>query len=249
MPESIVEKPKEVEEVEEEEEEVIEPDEKNDKDEEEVEKEEVEEVEKPEDQGTLLVRLLSDPKTQKQTILSLAQNAGLFETPESKKEVEKSVEETLQEILGDEYALLPSKIGKAIQAVVDAKFGKLERSIEDSKQQAIVNETNTALEGLRKKYPDAIKLESKMAALMEDFQPGPKIGPSAYLEKLYVLAGGKGASLAEKTAERFKRVNRNLRDDGIKPSDSGSDARRTTGKMSLDDAVKSAVNEIQKGKK
>jgi len=204
--------------------------------------------------GGDLLSLLQNPQTQKQTILALAKQAGLLEAPaEKKKEEPPTVEEMLRQVLGDEYNLLPPKIGRALEKILEVKIKAVTDTLAESQELQIQRDAKNAEVALLKKYKDVSKYQNAMLQIMEQYHPAAGVSQSDYLEDVYLLAKAKaGKSIGEKAALQFaNRVNRNAKDDDGKGTSNDSEPVRKSmiTKLSLDDAITSAVRELKKGKK
>lgn len=202
------------------------------------------------DSDLALLNLLKNPSTRRIAIDSLVAEAGIqVATGEvTKKEAQKNVNEMLKEALGPDWAFIAEKMGPVFQkAIADAK-DEVRSEFKTVQERQILSETTAATEKLFIQYPDAKRLENEILIAMGKFQPDDKLSPFEYLESVYFMVKGRsgGKTLATEAA---KRIQRNAKEVGNLASTSSADGLSSTVKgqrISLDDAVRGALQSTLK---
>lgn len=213
--------------------------------------EEPEHTQAEQEAAVRLYRQLTDPKQAEAVLAAIAKRAG-YElknlTAAEKKAVRSEIEETLQDVLGDDYTLLPPTLGKALQAILDARDAKTEtrvKSLEEKLRAAeeieYQRQVDATLSWAAETYPDFTDpvMNKRILREMRQLPPPPNADLKTYIKKIYKLAGGTTSNSS--VAERNSRIKSNK--DGQKPSDNARPARSTKPVTSLSDAIKFAYEE------
>jgi hypothetical protein len=201
--------------------------------------------------GTLY-KMLNDPKTADETFAYIAQKSGYKlerMTQAQQDAVADEIDSVMREMLGEDFALLPTNFSKALNKIIEAKIGNAKAKLETIEQrfeaEAVTRHrqsVNIALEAALNELPDMKdeKFQSKLLAEMQEFPPKPGADLKVYIEKMYRLAGG--TPKAANDAARNQRAKSNL--DGVKPSDSVREGRSTKANLTLKDAIAAAYDEL-----
>jgi hypothetical protein len=231
---------------------------------------ELEQVDEDAVQGKVLIEALRDPARAAYVIDMLARQAGYtkadLKTQTDVKEAKADLTKILEEELGAELAFMAPKLGKALDRVLEkiktaptgenAEVADLRARVENRERQEVENEILDTHTKLSQEYfskddmpPEVAKA---LSTAMDQFPPADvSMKPSVYYRKIFSLIAGelglqKKGAFAGRQDEKIARsredsaarqLTSNQR--GITPSINGN-AR----KMTLDDAVKRAVAQL-----
>lgn len=208
------------------------------------------------DEAKRLYKALKDPTAARTVVAALAAQMGLMqgEAPETKKEVKeqkKTILDKFKEHLGSTYPMLAEPIAKAVEAVLEEERAERQTSVAQLEQVNLQREIDDVLASLaRETNNESRKLEAKMVAKMKDLQPGPNQSVDAYLRDIFKVVGGK--TTIKPSREITERIRRNANDVSSRISSTATprqDDNAPRGKLSLNDSIKWAVSQIDKGKK
>jgi hypothetical protein len=201
------------------------------------------------DRALKFYRSITNPETAEQVLNSIAKKAG-YElknlNQQQREAVVDEIELTLRNELGDEFALLPNGLSKALGKIIDHKVrqtreeldsikSKIERS-EEGLRKAAVDE---ALAWASTEYPEFESKNKKILKEMKSFPPSPNMNAREYIKKICKLA-----DVAPKQSVDNSRSNRvQTNKEGKIPSDGVRTERSTKVANSLADAVAMAYEE------
>ncbi len=205
------------------------------------------------DKAKELYRALNNPRTAGPVIEMLAREAGLLKgnkelTPKEEAKAKRSLRDIVKERLGDDLGFLSDKLSDVIEGVLEAHGQETNERFARYEADKAKDDVNRAVESLYSKYEDAIKYESKILELMDEFTPGKGVKMGAYMEKLYKLAKSEASELSAKD-KMAKKLKSNSDDATARLSSSST--RETTTKdrppkaRSLDDAIDLAVKDLK----
>jgi hypothetical protein len=204
-----------------------------------------------------LYKALSGPQANA-IIAALAQQAGLFpkagEAPLTKKEevsARKEIKDIFAEALGKEYGFLADRLAPAIEAVVKQERESSDNRFAELQQSNVEREVVTAYEKLATETKGASKqFEARMASLSEEIPIG-NMNVATYMGRLYTIASNERKSSPQKVADQIRR---NAADPSSRLRSTNSE--RTSGvveiptkKMSLDESIAWAQEQLRQGKK
>src|ERR1035437_4493872 len=204
-----------------------------------------------------LYKALSGPQANA-IIAALAQQAGLFpkagEAPLTKKEevsARKEIKDIFAEALGKEYGFLADRLAPAIEAVVKQERESSDTRFAELQQSNVEREVVTAYDKLATETKGASKqFEARMAALSEEIPIG-NMNVATYMGRLYTIASNERKSSPQKVADQIRR---NAADAPARLRSTASE--RTSGvveiptkKMSLDESIAWAQEQLRQGKK
>lgn len=198
--------------------------------------------------GYNLAKLISDPKTRKAAIAEIAKEAGFNlqeATTSEEKKFSKNLAAILQETLGDEYPLLPTKLADSLEnfisGLLDARVKPVEDQLLTAKQQAAQDALTRDVEWAYTNLEGFQGLEQEVFAKMEEFQMGNKTTPRKYLEQLYKLVlAEKG--LTPKTKSGSKTGRMQLMNGGSEKTPIGKPAPKDG--LDIDQAISQAVKQL-----
>lgn len=197
------------------------------------------------DEHKSLIKLLQNPRTAKQTVLSLAREFGLDLKEGTPKEVKKDLVTQLKDAMGDDFDLIPPKAWKAFELLIDEKLGEVREVLNQNERRQAEQEANKATNWLYREYDDAKKYEDDIIKLMGQYQFTPGGNQREYLEGLYLLAKTKKSSKStkEEIAEKLqKRVERGKQDADSASGGAETGVKTGSGKrISIDEAISLAV--------
>ncbi len=201
-----------------------------------------------------LYKLLKDPKTRTSVLAALASEAGLLPSHKegektTKKEeaaAKKGVQEILEEALGSEYEFLAGRLSKGIDKVLEQEREEHESKIQEIHRTNVEKEVAAEYNRLaRETKGDSRKLENRMAELSSEIPVG-KMDVRTYIKRLYTIAAGEKAAAPRKTADQIRK---NASDVSSRLKSGASPLSKLTipdKKMSLDESVKWAQQELLK---
>ena len=156
---------------------------------------------------------LNDPEKAGAMIRYLAQAAGLeIKEPGAKEEIvkpkeekteviEKSIQELVQEELGEKFKFLAPALSSAIEKVATHLINKnntqnldpLQKDLKMDKETRMRSEIDTATSKLMEDYPDAKKLKPEMQTILKEglIQKTDNISWNDYLETVLFAAAGR----------------------------------------------------------
>lgn len=205
-------------------------------------------------QAKSLYKLLKDPNTAGLVIKQLAEKEGLLNKVETKADVKaarKDLKEIIKEKLGKDFAFLADKLGEVFESVLEeerinnkAELSRIEASTLEDKTQGILDKFARETKGESRKH------ENRMIELMDKFVMGNNVTLEDYLRGLYAqaTAGRQSATVKGQMADR---ITRNSKDavSRLQSGSSGNDKQGAPkGKMSLNDSVNKALEQIAKDK-
>ena len=210
-------------------------------------------TEKEIEDAKALFKSLKDPSSRNAIVQVLAQNEGLIqqrlEQAETKKEVEAvkdEIEEAIREAFGSDLEFLSGPMAKALKAtvgkLVDAQVKDVREKFEQTEAEKASASIESGLESVIKEFSISPEIQKLMLAEMENIQPSANISPKDYFTKIYKLVGGNTPS---KPAPEKKSAGPLSRLGGMRSNSSGGEDVNT-GKHSLNDAVKLAVEALNK---
>lgn len=215
-------------------------------------------------QGRVLIQALRDPQRAAIVIDFLAKQAGYTKgeladaTVKETKAAKSDITNILKEELGDEFAFLAPKFGKALTRymsdiqVDDSRTQQLETRLNISERHAIESETTEAHNVIAQEWfgsnnmPDNVI--TAMSSAMDKFPPSnPNMSPTEYYNDIFTYVVGK-LGLTKKEAR--SRITNNFNDVGARlensrrrgaiPSENSGSPR----KMALKDAVSLAIKQV-----
>jgi hypothetical protein len=212
--------------------------------------------------GRILYRALKDPAKAGAVIDFLATQAGYtkttVQTKQDVKEAREDITAILERNLGDEFKFLAPKLAPAIKEsltnLMEEHNQDIRTRLDDRELKDIQAETARTHNDLAQEWfgsemmPD--KVVKAMSQAMDEFPPtDPKMSAERYYRRIFTLVVGELGLERKGGGGRGDRVSRNQRDDvarnlssqnrGVTPSVNGNPK-----KMSLNDAVSSAIKEI-----
>ena len=198
-----------------------------------------------------LYKLLKDPETRRLVLKTLGEREGLFDKPiETKKEeaaVRRGIREILSDKLGKEYEFMIPKLGDALEAILDQVQETQQQSIGQLQQEQINSQVVHELSDLARETKGISRgFESKMSALATKFTAGAGVSVKDYVRGLYAMASG-GKSSTSSVGKIAERINRNSKDVPSRlTSSTGSlkDGAKDLGKLTIDQSVKYALQQL-----
>lgn len=227
-------------------------------------------VDEEAEQGRILVQALKDPARAGQVIEFLAKQAGYtkseIKTTQDVKEVKADITAILKEELGEEFAFLAPKFGKALERALkevkventqtpDPRIDSLQERVnaqENKEIQTAIAEVHTQLAqdffGSDDMPQNVITAMSKA---MDEFPPtDPSMSPKIYYRKIFSLVAGE-LGLQKRQGTRVQTIERNKTDApvrqlsankrGLTPINPGVES-----KMTLQQAVELAQKQVDK---
>jgi hypothetical protein len=199
-------------------------------------------------EANALYKLLADPATQKATLETLAKQAGLLGTQETKKEVKEDAEtlvKILEDSLGENLKWLAPKLAPALEKMLGKEREASSKTLAELKNQAVVKEVSDAYEALAKETKGlSRKFESKMVKLADEIYPAPGMSVIKYVRSLYTLASAEGTAKLSKE-QLAEKINRNAKDAPGRLTNSsssgGGKGKDSNVRVSLKDAVRQAA--------
>jgi hypothetical protein len=201
-----------------------------------------------------LYKLLKNKDTRNLVLKTLGEKAGLFdkplETPKQVAKAERDIKTILSETLGKEYDFLIPKLGDALEKILEDVQEKQQHALGQVQQEQINSQVVNELTELARETKGASRgLEARMSALSQKFPPGEGLSVKEYIRGLHAMAqDGKPATAANKIAER---INRNSKDVPSRLTSSTAalkDGSKALGKLTLDQSVKHALQQLGMGK-
>lgn len=206
-------------------------------------------AQKEQENALKFYRSITNPETAEQVLNSIAKRAGyeLKSLNQQQREVVfDEIEQVLRSELGDEFALLPNGLSKALGKIIDHKVRSTREELDSLKSKISQSE-----EGLRKaavdealawattEYPEFESKNKKILKEMKAFPPTPNMNAREYIKKICKLA-----DIAPKQSVDNSRSNRSQTNkEGKLPSDGVRAERSTKVASSLADAVAMAYEE------
>ena len=189
-------------------------------------------------------------------IAALAQQAGILPAsnvrPITQKEetvARREVKQIVKDALGPEYAFLSDKIGKIFEEVVDQQNAETEARLQDVQRSTIEQKVVTATDKLAiATKGESKKFEARMGELSEEVPIG-NMDIDTYVKRLFVLASGERKASPQKIADQIRK---NANDTPNRLRSAATPQHTVTipnKKMSLDESVQFAIDQIQKGKR
>lgn len=203
-----------------------------------------------------LYRLLKDPKTAKSVVAALAAQQGLLQSDSGKpltkpeeRAARKEIKEILSDALGKDYQFLADKLSTAFEGVLEqeradssARFAEIQRGNVEREVVANYEKLAKDTKGESKKY------EARMAQLAEEIPIGSQ-DVRTYIERLYTVAAGERKTSPQKVADQIRRnagdASARLRTGAQAPTQNSIPDK----KMSLNESVAWATEQLKQGKK
>lgn len=204
-----------------------------------------------------LYKLLKDPKTRNAVLAALAQEAGILPkagtegmTKKETATAKKEIKDIVKEALGDQYSFISDKIAAAFEQVLEQERSSNEEKILDLQRQQVEKDVIAEHSRLaRETKGESRKFENRMAELATEIPVGT-MDMRTYIRRLYTIASSeKSATKAAKPAEQIRR---NASDASARLKSGASplsDNAIPDKKMSLDESIKWAQQQIDKGKR
>jgi hypothetical protein len=194
-------------------------------------------------------RSITNPETAERVLNSIAQRAGYKLEALNKDQREAMVDEietVLRNELGDEFALLPNGLSKALGKIIDHKVRGTNEELNHLKSKIHASEeglrkaaVDEALNWASQEYPEFESKNKKILKEMKAFPPTPNMNAREYIKKICKLA-----DIAPKQSvdnSRSNRVQNNK--EGKLPSDGVRTERSTKVANSLAEAAALAYEE------
>lgn len=163
-----------------------------------------------------LYKMLKDKSTNKQVLRVLAEQAGLFQNLETRKDVKegvKTMRELIADGLGPEYnGILGDRLAKVLESVLETERQTQREHYATLEDRQIASDTQTALTQLRSETKGVSKqFEGKMIALMDSILPAAHLSKYEYLKNLYTIASS-GATVARTAHAVADKIKKNSKD-------------------------------------
>lgn len=202
-----------------------------------------------------LYKLLKNPDTRNAVLAALAAKAGILPKPGeelTKKEetaAKKEIKDILKEALGNQYDFLSEKLAKGIEAILEQERSSHEEKLLALQRTNIEREVVSNYNRLaRETKGESRKLEARMAELATEIPIG-SMEVRTYINRLYSIASGEKKSSSTKPTDQIRKnstdVSQRLKS-GASPLSNVSIPDK---KMSIDESIKWAQEQINKGKK
>jgi len=194
-------------------------------------------------------RSITNPDTAERVLNSIAQRAGYKLEALNKDQRDAMVDEiesVLRNELGDEFALLPNGLSKALGKIIDHKvrgtneeLNQLKSKIHASEEGLRKAAVDEALNWASQEYPEFESKNKKILKEMKAFPPTPNMNAREYIKKICKLA-----DIAPKQSVDNSRSNRAQNNkEGVMPSDGVRKERSTKVASSLAEAAALAYEE------
>ena len=194
-------------------------------------------------------RSITNPDTAERVLNSIAQRAGYKLEALNKDQRDAMVDEietVLRNELGDEFALLPNGLSKALGKIIDHKvrgtneeLNQLKSKIHASEEGLRKAAVDEALSWASQEYPEFESKNKKILKEMKAFPPTPNMNAREYIKKICKLA-----DIAPKQSVDNSRSNRAQNNkEGVMPSDGVRKERSTKVASSLAEAAALAYEE------
>lgn len=182
----------------------------------------VEESSDPEiEEAVNFYKALKDPAQQKSIIAELASRAGLLKPGETISPTQqKTFNDLIGEILGEEYPDLKDKMTKlfdAYDAHHNEELNKVKTQLVQEKIQQQVETFESEFTNFIKENKVTEAVAAKMLKEIEDLPPtvgkeGRRIPLTTYLGKIHRLATGSTSNVVEDAVKRNEKIERNLKE-------------------------------------
>ena len=201
------------------------------------------------EQALQFYRRITNPDTAEQVLSTIAKRAG-YElknlNAEQRDAVVDEVEAVLRSELGDEFALLPAGLSKALNKIINGKVNAAAREIEGVKARLAQSEdvvrqaaVEDALTWAASEYPEFESKNKVILKEMKKFPPSPNMNAREYIKRICKLV-----DVAPKQSVDNTRTNRAKNNhDGTMPSDGVRKERSTRVANSLAEAAAMAYDE------
>lgn len=205
-----------------------------------------------------LLRDLKDPAKKQEVIRNLAKAEKILEeridkgeAPKTQKQIEKTAKEIAQELLGDEFTLLPDKFIDLLELLISRQVNpikqeslKVQTQVLETQIDESFNKLNTKHEGDLSKYAD------RMTELSHEVAPKADESVEAYILRIYKYAKAEaGDKVSPSTTSRKDsvriRVQRNANDPTFRTA-SPDKLVKPSKALTLDESIALAEKSIRK---
>jgi len=201
------------------------------------------------DQALQFYRRITNPETAEQVLSTIAKRAG-YElknlNAEQRDAVVDEVEAVLRNELGDEFALLPAGLSKALNKIINGKVNAAAREIEGVKARLAQSEdvvrqaaVEDALTWAASEYPEFESKNKVILKEMKKFPPSPNMNAREYIKRICKLVDVAPKQSVDNSRTDRARSNK----DGTMPSDGVRKERSTRVANSLAEAAAMAYDE------
>jgi hypothetical protein len=201
------------------------------------------------DQALQFYRRITNPETAEQVLSTIAKRAG-YElknlNAEQRDAVVDEVEAVLRSELGDEFALLPAGLSKALNKIINGKVNAAAREIEGVKARLAQSEdvvrqaaVEDALTWAASEYPEFESKNKVILREMKKFPPSPNMNAREYIKRICKLVDVAPKQSVDNSRTDRARSNK----DGTMPSDGVRKERSTRVANSLAEAAAMAYDE------
>jgi uncharacterized membrane-anchored protein YjiN (DUF445 family) len=173
-------------------------------------------VEISQDEVDLLAKL-KDPKLRKQILRDLASEEGLIEKAAdklgenpTKQAQRKTITELAQELMGDDYTLIPPSLITVLEKLVNLSSSELRNEVTALRTEKFQSEFDSVYSKLSKDIPDYTKFNDEYKTLSEEFPMPPGKDLEQHMRDLYSLAKARANGNSQGKNEKLvKRIVRN----------------------------------------
>ena len=209
------------------------------------------------EQELQLLKQIRDPKTRIEAIKALATAEKLIEEkleekgekPQTSRQVAKTRKEIMDEILGEDAALLPDKFLELLDVLIDQKLTPLQEDVVTTQ----INETYNKLAS-DPNCPGFVELESAMNSLVADLPRKDNEPIESYMRRLYRIAKAENPDkipvkkTESETERKVKiRITRNVNDPQLKGTTPERETRATKA-LTLEESIRLAQQDLVKKK-
>lgn len=203
-----------------------------------------------------LYKLLKNPNTRTAVLAALASKEGLLPsqgeklTKKEETAAKRGIKEILKDKMGSNYDFLSDKLADAFEEILQEERASSETRFQELQRTNVEKEVVANYDRLaRETKGESRKMEARMAQLAEEIPIG-SMDVRTYLNRLYAIASGeKRQAPVAKTTDQIRKnagdVSSRLKT-GASPL---SDASIPNKKMSIDESIKWAQEQLNKGKK
>jgi len=201
------------------------------------------------EQALQFYRRITNPETAEQVLSTIAKRAG-YElknlNQDQRDAVVDEVEAVLRSELGDEFALLPAGLSKALNKIINGKVNAAAREVEQLKSRLNQNEevvraaaVEDALTWAASEYPEFESKNKLILREMKKFPPSPNMNAREYIKRICKLVDVAPKQSVDNSRTDRARSNK----DGTMPSDGVRKERSTRVANSLAEAAAMAYDE------
>lgn len=210
-----------------------------------------------------LLKLLSNPKTARSALTTLATSAGLelteIQTKKEEKEAKKTIKEIVQAKLGSKYEFLSAELGDLLQDLFETQVIEKTKDIRDkvanSETRDRINEIKTAQQQVLAEYSNidaAILQEVVRISKEEELLQGKNVSDAKFFKSCLILAADnlnkslvkKTTKVAETTKKRSPLDELANKGSGSGSGKAGSEPKKTIQVKSEKDAINLAVQQL-----